>query len=112
MALTIEALDAAGYNRYNMGVSGYALMLCQKRVYDKNGIKYHISVDVFGAHPGQPDGTFNFEPQVQFTDDDDHTPTVNMTYLDDSETTVQDIEDFFERAWHFMGCPYYERNVE
>jgi hypothetical protein len=112
MAITIEALDAAGYKRYNMGVSGYALMLCQKRVYDEKGIKYHISVDVFGAHPGQPDGTFNFDPQVQFTDDDDRTPTVNMMYLDDSETTVQDIEDFFERAWHFMGRPYYERNVE
>jgi hypothetical protein len=35
-----------------------------------------------------------------------------MTYLDDKDTTVEDIEEFFERAWGFLNCPYYERNED
>jgi hypothetical protein len=51
---------------------------------------------------------------VQFKDYDHFEvgkkPTINMTYLDDADTTIEDIEHFFERAWEFLGFPYYERN--
>lgn len=107
--ITMGELCACGYVQYPMGVSGYALFLLQKQVDDEKGIKYHINIDVYGAYPNQEPGTFNFQPEVQFTNFSDTNPTVNMTYITDKNTTLSDIEDFFERAWEFMGKPYYER---
>jgi len=109
--LTLEALEAAGYKSYPNTLSRYALYGMEKRIEDQFGTKYFIHVEVFEPYPHQDPESNNFDVAVQFIDnDDDVRPTVNMTYLDDADTTIEDIEYFFERAWLFMGCTYYERN--
>jgi len=112
--ITLKELEDAGYIRYKCSISQHAEFLMQKRVEDSNGTKYFISIDVYAAYPNQSPSTLNFEPHVQFVDNEPDDPflrpTVNMTYLDDKNTMLQDVENFFERAWEFMGKPYYERN--
>ena len=110
--LTLEALEAAGYKKFKSTLSQYALFGMQKRIEDKLGTKYFINVEVFGPYPHQDPTTYNFDTTVQFIDNDKDSiaPVVNMAYLDDEYTSIYDIEYFFERAWRFMGCPYYERN--
>jgi len=109
--LTIEALEAAGYKKWNMGISAYAMFMYEKCVEDEIGKKYFIHVDVFDSYPNQEPGTHNFSPQVQYRDEKDTVPTVNMSYLGrhPNDYTVEDIENFFDRAWLFMDKPYYER---
>jgi hypothetical protein len=109
--ITLEKLKAAGYVQFSMGVSGYALFLMDKRIEDEVGIKYSIHIDVFPAYPNQEPGTYNFRPQAQFNGMKDLSDraTANMIYLTDKDTTIEDVEKFFEEAWVFMGCPYYER---
>lgn len=110
--LTLEALEAAGYKKYSNTLSQYSLFGMQKRIEDQFGTKYFINVEVFGPYPHQDPTIYNFDTTVQFTDDDDIKPTINMTYIDDADTTIEDIEKFFERAWEFLGFPYYERNED
>ena len=109
--MTIEALEAARYKKFKMGVSRYDLFMYSKCSEDKIGKKYHIFIDVFDSYPHQKMGTYNFQPEVQFRDREDTAPTVNMTYLGKSPNgyTLEEIEDFFDRAWLFMDKPYYER---
>jgi len=114
--LTLEALEAAGYKSYPNTLSRYALYGMEKRIEDQFGTKYFIHVEVFESYPHQDPTTYNFDTTVQFRDCDHFElgkkPTVNMTYLDDADTTIEDIEHFFERAWEFLDCPYYERNED
>ena len=110
--LTLEALEAAGYEKFKNTLSQYSLFGMEKRVEDQFGTKYFIHVEVFGPRPNQEHPSFDV--MVQFKDYDHFgvgkKPTINMTYLDDADTTIEDIEQFFERAWGFLGFPYYERN--
>jgi hypothetical protein len=112
--LTLEALEAAGYKKFKSTLSMHALFGMEKRIEDQFGTKYFIHVEVFEPYPNQDREGYNFDVAVQFIDNDyfevGKKPTVNMTYLDDADTTIEDIEQFFERAWLFMSCPYYERN--
>ena len=112
--LTLEALEAAGYKSYPNTLSRYALYGMEKRIEDQFGTKYFIHVEVFEPHPHQDPESNNFDVAVQFIDCDyfevGKKPTINMTYLDDADTTIEDIEQFFEGAWEFLDCPYYERN--
>ena len=114
MMLTLEALEAAGYKKFKSTLSQYALFGMEKRIEDQFGTKYFIHVEVFGPYPHQCPTTYNFDTTVQFIDNDHFEvgkkPTINMTYIDDEHTTIEAIEYFFERAWEFLGCPYYERN--
>jgi hypothetical protein len=112
--LTLEALEAAGYKSYPNTLSRYALYGMEKRIEDQFGTKYFIHIEVFEPLPHQDPESNNFDVAVQFIDNDQFEvgkkPTINMTYLDDADTTIEDIEQFFERAWEFLGFPYYERN--
>jgi 20S proteasome alpha/beta subunit len=112
--LTLKALEDAGYRHHRNTLSQYSLFGMEKRIEDKFGTKYFIHIEVFGPTPHQDPTTYNFDPMVQFIDNDyfevGKKPTINMTYLDDKDTTIEDIEEFFERAWEFLNCPYYERN--
>ena len=108
--LTLEALEAAGYKKFKNTLSQYSLFGMEKRVEDQFGTKYFIHVEVFGPYPHQDPTTYNFDTHVQFVDNDDIKPTINMTYIDNEDTTIEDIEKFFERAWEFLGFPYYERH--
>ena len=112
--LTLESLGVAGYKPYGNTLSRYALYGMEKRIEDQFGTKYFIHVEVFEPYPNQDRESYNFDVAVQFIDNDyfevGKKPTINMTYLDDADTTIEDIEEFFERAWEFLGFPYYERN--
>ena len=111
--LSFESFKKNGYKQYSMGVSGSSLFLLQKTIEDEEGIKYYISVDVFPAYPHEDPDTYHFQPMVQYRAGKKHSmPVVNMTYLVEPDTFVYGIEDFFEKAWKFMGCPYYERNED
>jgi hypothetical protein len=112
MMLTLKALENAGYKKFKNTLSQYSLFGMEKRIEDQFGTKYFIHVEVFGPRPNQEHPSFDV--MVQFKDYDyfevGKKPTINMTYLDDKDTTVEDIEKFFEGAWEFLNCPYYERN--
>jgi len=112
--LTLEALEAAGYKPHSNTLSRYALYGMEKRIEDQFGTKYFIHVEVFQPYPNQDREGYNFDVAVQFIDHDyfgvGKKPTINMTYIDDADTTIEDIEEFFEGAWGFLNCPYYERN--
>jgi hypothetical protein len=112
--LTRESFKKNGYKQYPVPMSPAALFLLQKTIEDEAGVKYYISVDVFPAYPHEDPYTYHFQPMVQYrAGNNKHSmPVVNMTYLVESNTFVYDIEDFFEKAWKFMGEPYYERNED
>jgi hypothetical protein len=111
--LTRESFKKNGYKQYPVPMSRSALFLLQKTIEDDAGVKYYISVDVFPAYPHEDPYTYHFQPMVQYRAGKKHfMPVVNMTYLVESDTFVYDIEDFFEKAWKFMGEPYYERNED
>lgn len=113
--LTNENLLAAGYKRFNSsreGIKGgdYGY---QKRIYDEQGIRYHITIYVYDWRPYKDNGAltdcsdFGFQPEVQYQHSTVY-PTVTMTYFDDDSTTVETMEQFFYAAWVFMERPYYE----
>jgi hypothetical protein len=112
--ITLKELEDAGYQRYK-NVFLHSEFLMQKPVENLNGTKYCINFEVYAGYPTQPPGTLNFEASVQYADnsrsDDDplRKPTINVTYLDSRRFTLEEIEDFYERMWSFLGEPYYDR---
>jgi len=115
MTLTIEKFLSLGYTQHKpTSFDNYDILL-QKRVDDEHGIKYYINVHVYDrinwiSFPKELP-RYGFEPEVQFREDE-RVPTVNMTYLCALDTTIEDIEKFYEGAWVFMDKPYYERNYD
>ena len=112
--ITLKQLEDAGYKRYK-NVFQHSEFLMQKCVTNLNGTKYCINFEAYAGYPTQLPGTLNFEASVQFTDnnrsDDDpfRKPTVNVTHLDTRRFTLEEIEDFYESMWSFLGEPYYDR---
>jgi hypothetical protein len=119
--ITLKELEDAGYKRFNnvflhsrqewLGAD----FMMQKRVENLNGTKYFINVEAYPPYPTQSPDTWNFEASVQFTDndrsDDDpfRKPTINVTHLDSKRSTLEEIEDFYENMWHYLGEPYYDK---
>ena len=98
----------AGYKRFeNTGhIKQYADFGLQKCVRDEKGKRYYITVFVYDMTKYHQD-YFSFVPDVQFRDfDGKH--TVSMEMHTRKETTVQEVEDFFDKMWKAVGMPYYE----
>ena len=106
--LTVQDWIDAGYKRFNQvkHVKPYAEFGLQKCISDNKGKRYHITVFVYDMsnYTQQP---FSFSPDVQFQNfDNKH--TVSMELHTREETTVQEVEDFFDKMWKGVGEPYYE----
>ena len=110
--LTIESLLAAGYKAY--GKSGAARFknaddLYQKCIRDDKGKKYYITIYMYDwRETVLPYRKINFMPEVQFRDPSDKCPTIDVTYFDDKNTTVESLESFFDSLWVWHGSNYYE----
>ncbi len=110
--LTVEQFLENGYKRFeNKGkqVSSADFGL-QKRIEDDIGKKYFITVWVYDwtkypwyNHPKK----LSFAPDVQLQlQSGMH---VNMEMLLNDDSTIEEIEAFFEKAWVEFDCQYYEK---
>lgn len=101
-----------GYKRYDGGSSSLksADYLLQKCIRDDNGKKYYITVYVYDyTRYNHPHLTgLGYMPDVQFREDG-VCPTVDITYHDDKDTTLESLEAFYESMWDHLGKPYCDR---
>lgn len=112
MLTTQDWLDA-GYRRWDGSRLNNADFLLQKRFDDAQGKKYYLDVWVyewykyasFHNHPGA--NKVGFQPEVQFQRQEDM--TLNVTFLMNQDSTIQDVEQQAEKLWVFLGKPYYEK---
>jgi hypothetical protein len=119
--LTEQIFLDAGYRRYSVSESArnaykMADFLLQKRFDDEYGKRYYISVYAYdwrkhrGVHINLPD--FSFAPDVQFRESEFSKCTFDISMITDESTTVEQIEDHYEKLWNFFGKPYYESWAE
>jgi len=108
-----------GYKTFKASFKS-ALRGFQKRVRDKKGTKYFITIwhynhsEQFGRDDIPKGDTYMAENQFKF-DKDNKDNTCNVEYWGDvlpnewrETTTLKDIEDFFESFWKKMKPEYYE----
>lgn len=102
-----------GYRRFDTRTEPFKLAdyLLQKCIRDDKGKKYYITVYVYDRskynHPYITG--LGFQPEEQFREDG-VTSTVDDTYHDDENTTVESMEEFFDALWAHLGKPYCDRN--
>jgi len=87
----------------------------QKLIQDEVGKKYYISVWVYEnskrSYFVEGMQAISFAPDVQFRmhkEDEVELPTVNMEFIMDNSSTIQEVEGMIERYWKCSGKPYYE----
>jgi len=104
-----------GYKKFHSTFKEYSDYGLQKLIKDEVGKKYFITVWVY---ENSKKGYFregmqptSFSPEVQFRmykKDDEELPTVNMDFIMDKNSTIQQIEDMIEGYWQYSNNPYYE----
>lgn len=107
MLTTQDWLDA-GYKRYDGRNFNNADFLLQKRFDDTEGKKYYIDVWVYNFskyNSSYPKASF--QPEVQFKRGGDM--TLNITFLMNDNSTIQDVEQQAEAMWEFLSKPYYSK---
>lgn len=94
----------------------------QKRFNDEKGIKYFIT----GYHYNhskqlnrvdiEEKDSYTFDVQFILDENNKH-QCVDISFSADflpneyrSTTTLQEVEEFYEKTWINLGCPYYELN--
>lgn len=108
--LTVENFIEAGYKRFTgsgLNKSDFGL---QKLISDEKGKRYYITVWVYDwiKYP-QYEGRsrFSFLPDVQLKlQNDIH---FNVQMLLNLDSTIQDIESFYNETWEKFNCKYYEK---
>lgn len=111
--LTIQDWLDAGYRRCESNAIQDADFLLQKRIDDKEGMKYYITVEVyewknrpyFWNHTSCPD--VSFQPDIQFTRDNGM--SVNVQWLMDDDSTIKEVEQEIEKMWVFLGESYLDK---
>jgi hypothetical protein len=93
----------AGYTKFSnvKHIRPYASYGLQKKITDLNGVKYFIIVFVY-EYPDHD----SFSPDIQFKTKDNL--TVNSELILESNSSIEEVESFFERMWEFTGSVYYD----
>ena len=110
--VSVEQFLQSGYKKFSNTLNNgdYGL---QRKVVDDKGIRYFITVTVYEYEKYRfkiPDiKPFGFQPEVQFSETET-SPCFDVIYHVNEDTTVKDIEQFFDRIWLSVGQPYDELN--
>ena len=116
--LAPEDFIAAGYHKFT-GYTGHynADFGLQKLIADDIGKRYYITISVYDnskfkdSHPTYfKEQPWSFTPHVQFVICS--RITTSIEFLITTDTTIAEIEEYFDRIWTRMNCEYYERFEE
>jgi hypothetical protein len=110
--INVNELLGAGYKTFqhpfHKALPNY-LGSYQKFLKDNKGQKYYINIHNFGEIP-QYKIPENFSAESQLNGHSDNEDTFNVEYFIKGETTLAQIENWFEKLWTKMSADYYERN--
>jgi len=111
--LTTQNWIDAGYRRYDGQNLNNADFLLQKRFDDSQGKKYYLDAwawdntkyDFYRNNPAL--SPMSYQPEVQLQREEDM--TLNVTFIMNENSTIQDVEQQAEKLWVFLGKPYYSK---
>ena len=105
--INYNLLKEAGYKRYDQKIRDSSA-LWQKKIVDKNGIKYWICFFEYDWSKllDSSMNVISFEPSVQFEVDEDS--CVNVDFLLSDNHTIEHIEQFYDKMFLLMNFPYNE----
>lgn len=114
--LTVQDWIEQGYKKFNSNFKEYADFGLQKLIKDDLGKKYYITVWVY---ENSKKGFFregmqevSFSPDVQFRIGElkgkEELPTVNMAFILNESSTIQQVQEMIEGYWLSSSKPYYE----
>jgi len=112
--LTVQDWIDQGYNKFNSTFKEYADFGLQKLIKDEVGKKYYITVWVYEnskkSYFREGMKAISFEPDVQFRmyKDNEELPTVNMQFILNDNSTIQEVEEMIEMYWIASEKHYYE----
>jgi len=113
--LTVQDWIDQGYKKFNSNFKEYASFGLQKLIQDEVGKKYCITVWVYEnqnkSYFREGMKAVSFAPDVQFRmhkEDGEELPTVNMEFIMDKNSTIQEVEEMIEMYWKCSGKFYYE----
>jgi len=112
--LTVQDWINQGYKKFTSAHKEYADYGLQKLIKDEIGKKYHITVWVYeNSNKGyfrEGMQEVSFAPDVQFRihKEDEELPTVNMEFILNNSSTIQEVQEMIEGYWLSSGKPYYE----
>ena len=109
MLITKENLLKSGYEVYKNNlkkINECYVESYEKRFDDKIGKKYFIHYDCYdNRHLSKHITKIDFQVEAQFNTNKE---TFNITYFASNSTTIEDIEQFFEKMFTKMNCKHYE----
>lgn len=119
MSITLDDWLAAGYRRYDLApnsdkvINKHADFLLQRRIDDTVGKKYFMTVYCYDRKK-YPIEHQRHMPEIGFMVDaqfvlGDHKPFfgIQMNAVS-SLNSIAEIEEYYEKFWQLLGCPYYE----
>ena len=107
MKVNLENLILAGFIEYKSAFDK-GCKCFQKRIKDNRGTKYFINCKYFDwSNVPNANLSPSFEFDTQFTKGED---TLNMLLLNRKDRTIQEVEDFFEKAFVNLEMNYYDEN--
>lgn len=108
MLITKENLLKSGYRAYKTNIktnNECYVESYEKRFDDEKGKKYFIHYDCYDNRRLSKHITkIDFQAKAQFNTNKE---TFNITYLINN-TTIEDVEQFFEEIFKKMNCKHYE----
>lgn len=112
--LTKEELIERGYREYNYpngapGKGKVVTKLYQKAFRCQNKRLFYLNIWFYDfSRYGERNG---WSPEAQFNAHHDQNPTFNVEFLDNDDTTISEIENFFEQIYYYMKCQPYESDA-
>jgi len=111
MLVNKENLLNAGYKIYASPTSRnepHYIESFEKRFDDEHGKKYFIHLDCWDLRSlAKFKKDVDFGAKTQFNNENGETFDVSY-FVRTGETTIEDVEKFFENMWVKMECAYYE----
>lgn len=106
----------AGYKTFTSSFKQYAERGFQKCIRDDKGKRYYITIWHYkDTYTGSEKDSYTADCQFRF-DKEGKDSVCDVAFSGDAlpneyrpVTTLQDIEDFFEKFWYLMKPDYYER---
>jgi len=115
MLISIENLVANEYKQFSDNFKKNTdTYVCsyQKRFDNCKGKKFYITITVYDLSKINMSNKqwigYNFSAEVQYNRMSDGRNTFNVKYMINNNTTIQEMEDFFDDIWVKMECNYYD----
>lgn len=108
MTINKENLLNADYKIFKNGLfmnDETYLMSFEKRFDDEKGKKYFIHLNCRDFSNYNNKLGIRYDSEVQFNTDGE---TFNVNYFINDDTTIEQMEKFYENLWETLKCDYYE----